>query len=1714
MFQSVTDFWWPKPPTPPANTEISAPNYGFVLFQQYFNDAIDPAQSTPIIITTVVIAILVLFLMYRVIKKSSKINIESQKETQLLKANKITCNHFNDSKESTLDPKTIYPCLSSCTDYTKSVQFMVPPYTFAENTTTREFHHFQNQQFTPPERYSEGKDVENWLLKLKTYLQANPHLNKELTLKCLLDDNALALVELVGTQGKSFEDLTKIVKRLFKEKSHSSENVAKEAFYKRIQLPNESYLKYRIELTKLANEAFSKTIIPSAISKTIRIQFINGLRNHKISDACRMDLTEDFDVLIEKIECMEEALTQYTEYPSVLGDPQSKRSHNHNSNSESKTQTNYNYNNNNDFTPNRNQIESNSNFNKNHFDYKNNQNGNSQSYQSNNRYNRENNYGNNQVRFANNNNNQPNKFTNDATQSTQATVNQYQKNSLLSMNQPSINATVPSLPQSSSSSLTNSSTISNTVLSNPSTSSTALNTNTKQTFMLSQNLNETRIVGKCEINDEPVKFLVDTGSDNTTISQKTADRCGLTVDSEPVKRLIADGSETNINKVNTRVTFNDKPVVLDVNVLQSLPVDCLLGMDFISRHPATADLYQKLKDTFYKQAEREEEQPKIQYRKFKLKPFPNMRQIERQNVLFDLIKRRKLNKMYASFYNAVSDPIQEEKQATYNEIPIDIRSTIEKIDKDLTWTEQELGKIENFLIDYAKITEAKSYNELTPTTVVTHEIKLTDYTPIRLPIRPVPQAKQAAFLRKVQSLWDAGLIVKSNSPYRHPVHFIQKDANDEGRLVHDFRHLNKVTIKDAYPLPNTKEILTKISGKKWKSKMDLIGAYFNVRMHRDSEYLTAWSCSLGHFNYKVLPMGLTNATSSFQKLINHVFADYLFDFLNGYLDDLIVASDTLQNHVPEVMMVLKRLEAYSLKVKLSKCAFVKLEIQFLGHIVTHGMIKPMPSKLEKLKAFKVPNKISVVQAFVGLANYYKPMAEKFSIIAAPLYKCIGEPKFSWNEKRQEAFEKIKAIVTADSFLIAPDWDKLFIVDTDACLEGIGGCLNQDFDGKDKPVDIYSKHLTPTEQRYSTYERELMAMVKSIIHFKYYVYGREFLVRVDHQPLVYLHTQTNLTPRAQKWYMEVQGYSFKIIYRRGQNHTNADAISRLTLPEHNDAAENITNENHNCILLIQFAHESDQSSDPNIQWAIGLIKTHGEAKPCLNHKDLDKLQIKYLNVYDNLVIRDDKLFFQDIGIHGQFVYKFCVPQNQIKPVIEELHVSPYSGHLGRDKTLARVQERFFWPFRKVTVEEFVRACLKCAKYKRSPKNTHPMKIIIPTRPNELVSIDVKGPLPVTKAGNRYQIVFTDRFTKLVKYYNKPNQEETTIADCIQEYSFIYGIPDQILSDQGANFESNLVGEVCDLIDAKKVRTAPFNPHCNGGAERAIQTSTDMHAMFTNDDQDDWDIHSKKLEFAINTAVNRTTNYTPYELTYGHRPKIPIDIFVGALKPPEITDEVLKIGNVDLKFYDNYVNQMRDELKAVYQKVASNTEINMEKSKVIYDRKVRKCSFEVGDTVLCTNEQKAPRGKSKKLMTKWDGPYTILAKTDINYVLQSLNSKRIREVLINQLRLKTWGLPSVQTARFKTHKTRNRKSSKEILNTQPSQMTQDQYEPPKRRQPRVTPTTTAAMKVKRKYTKRKKVTETDTPQSHKQVPPPENQTANNNNTFGRRRKPPDRFVPNKN
>ena len=265
--------------------------------------------------------------------------------------------------------------------------------------------------------------------------------------------------------------------------------------------------------------------MPSAIDKAIRIQFVNGLRNQRISDACRMDTSGDFDLLIEKIECMEEALIEYTEHQSVLGDPDHDKSHNHVNYSNQTKKHNY--------------FSQTQHSNYNNFDNNNNSSQNGNRNYSNNRSNYNNASSNGYQNKYNNNGNsfQQNRTLSEATTSTQATVNPNQKNSLLSMNQPNINPSAPQMPQFPSSTLTNSSTASNTNTSSPTNSSTMTNFSTasntqfadtklKQNFMLSQNVNETRIVGKCEINDEPVKFLVDTGSDNTTISQQTADRCG------------------------------------------------------------------------------------------------------------------------------------------------------------------------------------------------------------------------------------------------------------------------------------------------------------------------------------------------------------------------------------------------------------------------------------------------------------------------------------------------------------------------------------------------------------------------------------------------------------------------------------------------------------------------------------------------------------------------------------------------------------------------------------------------------------------------------------------------------------------------------------------------------------------------------------------------------------------------------------------------------------------------------------------------------------------------------------------------------------------------------------------------------------------------------------------------------------------------------------
>ena len=335
----------------------------------------------------------------------------------------------------------------------------------------------------------------------------------------------------------------------------------------------------------------------------------------------------------------------------------------------------------------------------------------------------------------------------------------------------------------------------------------------------------------------------------------------------------------------------------------------------------------------------------------------------------------------------------------------------------------------------------------------------------------------------------------------------------------------------------------------------------------------------------------------------------------------------------------------------------------------------------------------------------------------------------------------------------------------------------------------------------------------------------------------------------------------------------------------------------------------------------------------------------------------------------------------------------------------------------------------------------MKYLKPSRPMELITSDNFGPYPVTPRGNIYAQVIGDHFTKLSKSYAKPDLSANQAADAFLKFMLTYGIAENILTDQGTDFESHLIEELCELLDIHKIRSTPFHPQADGFSEALVKIRKNMIPNYVKQQGTDWDLHLDKLDYAINSAVHSTTKFTPFHLMFGRDPRIPLDLFYKSINTDDFRNKNI---NIDLQLTKNdYAANLKNHFEEVFLLVRHNRNIRMEKAKIIYDRTNRAANFKVGDFVLKTIEHYKP-GTCKALSHKWEGPYVVLAKfNNCDYILKSYHTKRLKHESCHQNRLKRWHGIATQTAKFRTRKYRERESTKEILNTQPeSQQTDTQ------------------------------------------------------------------------
>ncbi|XP_059437724.1 uncharacterized protein LOC132170646 [Corylus avellana] len=429
---------------------------------------------------------------------------------------------------------------------------------------------------------------------------------------------------------------------------------------------------------------------------------------------------------------------------------------------------------------------------------------------------------------------------------------------------------------------------------------------------------------------------------------------------------------------------------------------------------------------------------------------------------------------------------------------------------------------------------------LPPRRNVDHRIELLPGStpPARAPYRMSPK-ELAELQRQLTELLETGFIQPSKAPYGAPVLF-QKKKDGSLRMCVDYRALNKVTVKNKYPVPLIQDLFDRLSRASYYTKLDLRSGYWQVRIAEGDEPKTTCVTRYGSFEFLVMPFGLTNAPATFCNLMNDVFYDYIDKFVVVYLDDIVVYSESFVNHLSHLRLVLTRLRENSLYVKKEKCEFARREILFLGHKISAGKILMDEGKVKAIQDWSPPKTVSGLRSFLGLANYYRKFIAAYSKKAAPLTDLLKKDRqWRWTDQCQAAFDKLKAAVASEPVLHLPDFELPFEVHTDASDRAIGGVLVQE----GHPVAYESRKLKEAEQRYSAHEKEMLAVVHCLLVWRVYLLGTKFVVRTDNAANTFFQTQKKLSAKQARWQEFLQEYDFVWVHKPGKHNQVADALSR-------------------------------------------------------------------------------------------------------------------------------------------------------------------------------------------------------------------------------------------------------------------------------------------------------------------------------------------------------------------------------------------------------------------------------------------------------------------------------------------------------------------------------------------------------------------------------------------
>lgn len=812
---------------------------------------------------------------------------------------------------------------------------------------------------------------------------------------------------------------------------------------------------------------------------------------------------------------------------------------------------------------------------------------------------------------------------------------------------------------------------------------------------------------------------------------------------------------------------------------------------------------------------------------------------------------------------------------------------------------------------------AATEDRLGCTSLEEHVIDTGEHPPVKQKYYPIPFHHREYVRKEIDDMLRMGIIEKSNSAWNSPILLVPK-ANGELRMCLDSRKLNSLTKVDTYPMPRVQEILDSLNNAKYMSSLDLKSAFFQIMLAKESREKTCFSLpGLGSFHFRRMPFGLVNSSARMMRLMDKVFGPEFAHNIFYYVDDIILISETFEEHMTLLRKACEKLRQAGLTINLDKSVFCRSSLKFLGYVVDRRGLRTDSDKVRAIVDFPAPTSQKELRRFLGMVSWYRRFIENYSSVCAPLNKLTRKlskgSAFQFTPEADKAFKIVKELLVTAPILSIPKFDRPFIISTDASDVGLGCALSQlDNDGHEHAVAYASRTLTRTERNHSVSEKELNALIFALEKFRGYIEGSPFQTKVytDHSSLQWLVSLKSPTGRLARWALRLSQFNFDIQYKKGSENKLADALSRA--PVSPEAVE----------LICPIDNVTD----------IWYTNTYNRVEKA--PQKFPDFKIINNNLYKR--IRNKNPLSRDSE------WKLVVPNDLKQDILKQCHDRPDAAHLGIFKTLKRVAQTYFWPRMLGDIKRYVKNCQICLAYKSTNEAPaglmeNPKKV---QRPWQVLCTDILGPLPRSYKGFKFILIVCDCFTKYTCIFPMRNSLAKTVVSLIENNVILkYGVPQCIIMDNGPQYVSNHMQSLKEKYKIPKFfYNCRFTPQ-NNPAERSLKVIGTAIASYVGKDHRTWDQQVSAIEFAVNTAVHEVTGYSPYFLNSGREAILSGEWYPPG--PPSTND--LQFTSRDL------YSSLLSHLKPIFEKVNDCLQKSYQRSRTYYNRGRRRLEYDLGHVV---------------------------------------------------------------------------------------------------------------------------------------------------------------------